>query len=122
MLFLLAQLMAGVLGKGFKVFKSFGMFLTIFFLLFVIRVEDFARIFAEKLGVRQEILNKTLWGDYYLNTKLKRIMKKAQEKAKKPLFVQLVLDNLWALYDAIAVRKVTKSFFLTVTKKVFLEL
>ncbi len=25
----------------------------------------------------------------------------AQAKAKKPLFVQLILDNIWALYDAI---------------------
>ena len=33
-------------------------------------------------------------------------MKGAQEKAKKPLFVQLILENIWAIYDAVAVRKV----------------
>lgn len=31
-------------------------------------------------------------------------MKGAQEKAKKPLFVQLVLDNLWNVYETIALR------------------
>lgn len=32
-------------------------------------------------------------------------MKGAQEKAKKPLFVQLVLENIWTMYDTIVVRK-----------------
>ncbi|RZF46487.1 hypothetical protein LSTR_LSTR007603 [Laodelphax striatellus] len=69
------------------------------------RVEDFAKLYADKLGVREEVLRRTLWGDYYLNSKTKRIMKGAQEKAKKPLFVQLVLENIWAVYETIAVRK-----------------
>ena len=29
------------------------------------------------------------------------IISGAQAKAKKPLFVQLILENIWALYDAI---------------------
>jgi len=28
-----------------------------------------------------------------------------QAKAKKPLFVQFILENLWSLYDTILVRK-----------------
>ena len=28
-----------------------------------------------------------------------------QAKAKKPLFVQFVLENIWALYDTVIVRK-----------------
>lgn len=31
-------------------------------------------------------------------------MKGAQEKAKKPLFVQVILDNLWNVYETIALR------------------
>ncbi|KAF4525813.1 hypothetical protein B566_EDAN009921, partial [Ephemera danica] len=69
------------------------------------RTHDFARIFANKLGVKEEVLLKTLWGDFYLNSKTKRIMKGAQIKAKKPLFVQFVLENVWSVYDTIAVRK-----------------
>lgn len=68
-------------------------------------VHDFAVMYASKLGVKEEILNRTLWGDFYLNTKVKKIMKGAQDKAKKPLFVQLILENLWAVYENIVVRK-----------------
>uniref|UniRef100_A0A1A7YEI2 Elongation factor-like 1 n=1 Tax=Iconisemion striatum TaxID=60296 RepID=A0A1A7YEI2_9TELE len=57
------------------------------------------------MGIRAEVLLKTLWGDFYLNAKAKRIMKGAQAKGKKPLFVQLVLDNIWSLYDAVVTRR-----------------
>ncbi|XP_048484589.1 elongation factor-like GTPase 1 [Plutella xylostella] len=67
-------------------------------------VQTFAKLFSEKLGVKDELLQKVLWGDFYLNTKTKRFMKGAQEKAKKPLFVQVVLDNLWNIYDTIIIR------------------
>ncbi|XP_066583089.1 elongation factor-like GTPase 1 isoform X2 [Prorops nasuta] len=68
-------------------------------------IKEFAKIFSEKLGFSKKVLLKTLWGDYFLNSKTKRIMKGAQEKAKKPLFVQLILDNVWNLYETIVVRK-----------------
>ena len=68
-------------------------------------VKEFAKIFSDKLGFSEKVLLKTLWGDYYMNMKAKRIMKGAQEKAKKPLFVSLILDNIWALYDTVVVRK-----------------
>lgn len=55
-------------------------------------------------GVKEEILKRVLWGDFYLNTKTKRFMKGAQEKAKKPLFVQVILDNLWNVYETIVLR------------------
>lgn len=69
-------------------------------------MKDFAAVYAAKLGVKQEVLERTLWGDYYINTKAKKVMKGAQEKAKKCLFVQLVLENIWAVYENIVVRKV----------------
>lgn len=65
----------------------------------------FASLYSAKMGIREDILKKTLWGDYYLNSKLKRIMKGAQAKAKKPLFVQLILENIWAVYDAVTTKK-----------------
>lgn len=67
-------------------------------------VQTFAKLFSDKLGVKEEILKKVLWGDFYLNTKTKRFMKGAQEKAKKPLFVQVILDNLWNVYETIVIR------------------
>lgn len=64
-------------------------------------LKDFADIYADKLGFNKEVLEKTLWGDYYVNVKAKKICKGALLKAKKPLFVQLILENIWALYEAI---------------------
>lgn len=68
-------------------------------------IKEFAKIYSNKLGFSEKVLRKTLWGDFYVNNKTKRIMKGAQEKARKPLFVQLILDNIWALYETIVVRK-----------------
>uniref|UniRef100_A0AAY5EB12 Elongation factor-like 1 n=1 Tax=Electrophorus electricus TaxID=8005 RepID=A0AAY5EB12_ELEEL len=68
-------------------------------------IRMFAQIYSQKMGIRSELFLKTLWGDFYLNAKAKKIMKGAQSKGKKPLFVQLVLDNIWSLYDAVVTRR-----------------
>ena len=96
------------------------------------RIGHFAALYARKLGIRADILRRTLWGDFYLNSKAKRIFRGAQvgqhsliassssllslssfsflissslysnqAKAKKPLFVQFVLENIWAVYEAV---------------------
>lgn len=69
------------------------------------RIEDFARIYADKLAIAAVELENVLWGDFYYNTKTKSYAKGAQEKAKKPMFVQFVLENIWNLYEVIAIRK-----------------
>ncbi|TKS69438.1 Elongation factor-like GTPase 1 [Collichthys lucidus] len=68
-------------------------------------IQQFAHIYSQRMGIKREVLLKTLWGDFYLNAKAKKIMKGAQAKGKKPLFVQLVLDNIWSLYDAVVTRR-----------------
>ncbi|KAJ8398303.1 hypothetical protein AAFF_G00428730 [Aldrovandia affinis] len=68
-------------------------------------MQQFAQMYSQKMGIRSEVLLKTLWGDFYLNAKAKKIMKGAQSKGKKPLFVQLVLDNIWSLYEAVVIRR-----------------
>ena len=65
-------------------------------------LSDFAKMFAKKLGFNERVLNKTLWGDYFINLKAKKIMKWAQAKGKKPLFVQMILENIWAVYECVA--------------------
>jgi len=97
--------MGGDLGENKKIKANF--IRDLLHICFVCRISDFARIFSQKLGYSQTVLNKTLWGDFYMNTKAKRIMRGAQEKAKKPLFVQVVLDNIWSVYESVVVRKVT---------------
>ncbi|CAG0912574.1 unnamed protein product [Notodromas monacha] len=68
-------------------------------------VRQFASLISKKLGIKQEVLAKTLWGDFFFDAKTKRVMRGAQSKAKKPLFVQLVLENIFSIYEAVVVRK-----------------
>jgi len=49
-------------------------------------IETFADIFSKKLNFSPTVLRKTLWGDYYLNMKEKKIMKGAHTK-KQETFV-----------------------------------
>uniref|UniRef100_H2YCF7 Ribosome assembly protein 1 n=1 Tax=Ciona savignyi TaxID=51511 RepID=H2YCF7_CIOSA len=90
------------------------------------KIQHFSRIFSKKLGIREKILTRTLWGDYYVNTKTKKIMKGAQVRAKgkKTLFVQFILENLWAIYDAVFIKrdkerseKITKSLNLNISAR-----
>ena len=50
--------------------------------------------------MKRDVLLKTLWGDYYFNTKLKSVSKNDQGGTLKPMFAQFILENLWAVYKA----------------------
>lgn len=65
-------------------------------------IRQFAAIYEKKLGIKRTILEKVLWGDYYLDPKTKRVLgqKHLKGRALKPMFVQLVLDSIWAAYEA----------------------
>ena len=65
-------------------------------------VRQFASMYEKKLGLKRSVLERVLWGDYYLEPKTKRILgsKHLKGRALKPMFVQLVLDNIWAVYAA----------------------
>ena len=68
-------------------------------------IKDFSKFLSKKYNLKEEVLNKTLWGDFYLNSKEKKIMKGALSKARKPLFVTMVLDNLNSIYETIVFRR-----------------
>ncbi|XKL67522.1 hypothetical protein PGB90_003013 [Kerria lacca] len=68
-------------------------------------IDNFTEIFSKKLGFSKNVLRKTLWGNYYISMKTKRVMKGAQENIKKPLFVQLILENIWLMYDTVIVKQ-----------------
>ena len=65
-------------------------------------IRQFAHLYEKKLGLKSSVLEKVLWGDFYLEPKSKRILgsKHLKGRALKPMFVQLVLDNIWAVYEA----------------------
>lgn len=70
-------------------------------------IAHFAEQFANKLGMNRTVLNKTLWGDYYISSKggEKKIMRGARDKRKNPLFVSLILENLYKVYDTVMSKK-----------------
>ncbi|EON69497.1 elongation factor EF-2 [Coniosporium apollinis CBS 100218] len=65
-------------------------------------VKQFAGLYEKKLGIKRSVLEKVLWGDFYLDPKTKRVLgsKHLKGRALKPMFVQLVLENIWAVYEA----------------------
>ncbi|KAJ5755165.1 hypothetical protein N7533_004708 [Penicillium manginii] len=85
-------------------------------------IRQFAAIYEKKLGIKRTVLEKVLWGDYYLDPKTKRVLGQKHLKGRplKPMFVQLVLDSVWAAYaattggdkgkgDPVLLEKITKS-------------
>ncbi|ESK89228.1 ribosome biogenesis protein [Moniliophthora roreri MCA 2997] len=67
------------------------------------RVGKFAQLYATKLGIKEGNLRRVLWGDFFLDPKTKKVIsyKHLRGRALKPLFVQFVLENIWAVYDAV---------------------
>lgn len=67
------------------------------------RVGKFAQLYSAKLGFKEANLRRVLWGDFYLDPKTKRVIshKHLRGRSLKPLFVHFVLENLWAVYDAV---------------------
>ncbi|KAL9090345.1 MAG: hypothetical protein Q9165_005379 [Trypethelium subeluteriae] len=65
-------------------------------------IKQFAGLWEKKLGIKRAVLEKVLWGDFYLDPKTKRVLGSKHLKGRnlKPMFVQLVLDNIWAVYEA----------------------
>ncbi|KAL3681346.1 hypothetical protein R1sor_024302 [Riccia sorocarpa] len=65
------------------------------------RIDQFADLYAAKLGASAKALKKALWGHHYFVPKTKKIVgKKAAAGKLKPMFVQFVLEPLWQVYDA----------------------
>lgn len=88
---------------------------------------QFASLYEKKLGIKRGILEKVLWGSFYLDPKTKKILGAKHLKGRnlKPMFVQLVLEPVWTAYEATVggdngkgdptlLEKVTKSLNITV--------
>lgn len=78
------------------------------------RVGKFAQLYAAKLGIKETNLRRVLWGDFYLDPKTKKVIsyKHLRGRTLKPLFVQFVLENIWAVYDAVVLNPFVLSAFI----------
>ncbi|GKT46827.1 ribosome assembly protein 3 [Colletotrichum spaethianum] len=90
-------------------------------------VRQFASLYEKKLGIKRGTMEKVLWGSYYLDPKTKKILGQKHLKGRnlKPMFVQLVLEPIWTVYQATVggdqgrgdpalLEKITKSLGLTI--------
>jgi ribosome assembly protein 1 len=80
------------------------------------RVGRFAQLYAAKLGIKEANLRRVLWGDFFLDQKTKKVIsyKHLRGRTLKPLFVQFVLENIWAVYDAVVLNPCAPFMFLRV--------
>ncbi|KAJ1960593.1 Cytoplasmic GTPase/eEF2-like protein (ribosomal biogenesis) [Dipsacomyces acuminosporus] len=78
------------------------------------RINHFAQIFAEKLGIPSPAkLQPLMWGDYFIDPKnRRRVLNRKQfsklygpgkAAAATPLFVQLCLLPIWQVYDSVVI-------------------
>jgi ribosome assembly protein 1 len=65
-------------------------------------VRQFASLYEKKLGIKRSTLERFLWGDFYLDPKTRKVLgpKHLKGRPLKPIFVQLVLEQIWAVYQA----------------------
>jgi ribosome assembly protein 1 len=65
-------------------------------------VRQFASLYEKKLGIKRTAMEKVLWGNFYLDPKTKKVLAQKHLKGRnlKPMFVQLVLEQVWAVYQA----------------------
>jgi len=70
-------------------------------------IDRFAQMFETRLGVKREILSKFLWGDYFLDPKTKRVLGTKHLKGRhlRPMFVEFILNNIWAVYESTIIKK-----------------
>lgn len=88
---------------------------------------QFASLYEKKLGIKRGIMERCLWGNFYLDPKTKKVLGQKHLKGRnlKPMFVQLVLEPVWTVYqatigadggrgDPALLEKVTKSLNITI--------
>lgn len=69
-------------------------------------VPKFANIWAKKLGVNKNVIQKYLFEDYSLNPTTKKISKcDINDYNSKPMFATMILEPIWQLYDVCITQK-----------------
>jgi ribosome assembly protein 1 len=87
-------------------------------------IETFVDIFAKKYGTKREVMQKVLWGDYYLDKKTKKFCENPPSEDSNPIFVDFIMKNIYKVYQVVTVdqdfpkiQKMVKSLNLNVSEK-----
>ncbi|CEP60990.1 GTPase RIA1 LALA0_S02e04280g [Lachancea lanzarotensis] len=70
-------------------------------------IGQLAKFYEQKLGAKRENLQKVLWGDFFMDPKTKKFINNKGLKGRtlKPLFVSLILENIWKIYNNVLIDK-----------------
>ena len=81
-------------------------------------------IFAKKYGTKKEVMQKVLWGDYYLDKKTKKFCENPPTEDSNPVFVDFIMKNIYKVYQVVTVdqdfpkiQKMVKSLNLNIPEK-----
>ena len=87
-------------------------------------IDIFVDIFAKKYGTKREIMQKVLWGDYYLDKKTKKFCNTPPTDDANPVFVDFIMKNIYKMYQVVTVdqdfpkiQKMVQSLKLNVSEK-----
>eukprot|EP00755_Sulcionema_specki_P004739 Sspe_Gene.30852::Locus_15247_Transcript_1_1_Confidence_1.000_Length_3310::g.30852::m.30852/K14536/RIA1; ribosome assembly protein 1 len=61
-------------------------------------VRDFAKVYSKKLGWSERALEKTLWGEWYLEQKKRKIVRKPPKSDSQPMCVRFIFEQIWKVY------------------------
>jgi ribosome assembly protein 1 len=52
-----------------------------------------------------------MWGDYFLDRKNQKVLRPKHLKGRnlRPMFVEFILNNIWAVYDSTIIKKSSTS-------------
>lgn len=79
------------------------------------RIVDFAEIFSKRFGISHKVLCKTLWGNYYLQPKNKKIVRKTDITKGEPMFSKFILSSIHSIYEQVHSSK--NDYELALTKR-----
>ena len=87
-------------------------------------IDTFVDIFAKKYGTKKEVMQKVLWGDYYLDKKTKKFCEEPPNEGSNPIFVDFIMKNIYKVYQVVTVdqdfpkiQKMVKSLNLNISEK-----
>jgi len=72
------------------------------------RIHQFAKIHSQN-GMKRSVLQKTLWGEHYVNMKKKKIYTAPPTSNSQPMFVGWVIKNIWDIYNLAAEKNQEKN-------------
>eukprot|EP00871_Galdieria_phlegrea_P002044 jgi/Galph1/2840/GphlegSOOS_G1500.1 len=83
------------------------------------RISDFVDIYAKKFNMKKQVLQYTLWGEYYYHSKQKKIVRKPDSIGKhaRPMFVQFILENIFSVYHEVLLDASSSSSFDAIVEK-----